>query len=69
MPNRVRIEGDPDIYEVICETELVKVLVNRAAKHRREIAHFQSQIIEASERLAEAQLANPEAPADAADVL
>jgi hypothetical protein len=34
----VRIAGDPDSWEVFCETDTTMVLVNRAAKARKELA-------------------------------
>jgi hypothetical protein len=54
MPNRVRIEGDPDIWEVIAETPFLKLLANRAARHRQTIAHLEGELAQASRRLNEA---------------
>jgi hypothetical protein len=54
MPKRVRIEGEPDLYEVIAETPFLKLLVNRAAQHRQTIEMLQGQLLDASRRFTEA---------------
>lgn len=68
MPKRVRIEGDPEIYEVLAETPFLKLLVNRPARHRQTVESLTAQLADASRRLQEAELEQPddEAPADAA---
>jgi hypothetical protein len=51
MAKRVRIEGDPEIYEVLFESETTMLLVNRQAQHRRQIALLRQQLAAAVERL------------------
>lgn len=51
MAKRVRIEGDPEEYEVLCETDSTLLLVNPAARQRRTIAELEAQLDAARRRL------------------
>lgn len=44
MARVVRIVGDPETYEVLCETETTKILVNCDARVRRDIAILERQL-------------------------
>lgn len=52
MARRVHIVGDPETYEVLCETETTKILVNTDARARRDIAQLEAQIKELRTQLA-----------------
>lgn len=41
---QVRIVGSEDAWEVLCETETTMVLVNPAARERRQIAELESRL-------------------------
>jgi hypothetical protein len=49
----VRIVGDPDPREVFCETETSMVLLNHAARLRREVARLERELAEAKRILEE----------------
>lgn len=51
MPRQVRIVGDPETYEVLCETESTKVLINPAARMRLDLAHLEEQMAELRRQL------------------
>lgn len=41
---QVRIVGDPEVYEVLCETETTILLVNPAARLRRDVADLEAKM-------------------------
>lgn len=49
----VRIEGDPELYEVLAETPTTILLVNPAARERRRIETLERELLEARARLAD----------------
>lgn len=51
MARRVRIEGDPEVWEVLAETATTLLLVNPAARQRRTVAVLEQQLREARTRL------------------
>lgn len=49
---RVLIVGDPEIYEILCETATTMMLVNPAARLRRELEAIEARLAEVRAQLA-----------------
>lgn len=52
LARQVRIVGEPDVYEVLCETASTIVLINPAAKLRQQITELEARLTELRAQLA-----------------